>query len=156
MSSPQGWGVVQFLASNKYKSETRVMLSFMAGEVYQQKDMAGLRALLNALNDTPKEALGLQHLLLEVRCVEQCLGVAQDKGARAEILHHAANLKKDFHAFLQRGWRETKQAPRFLPRKPFNEYIILHETLLSSLARLPFWANSSGVVALYGQALKDY
>ena len=149
-----------FLATNQYKSETRVTLSFMAGEVYQQAGLEGLRALLNALNAAPREVLGLQHLLLQVRCVEQCLAVAQDKGARAEILHHVTNLRKDFHAFLQSGWKEVNQAPGDLwgsPRwrSPREELNILHATLFSSLARLPFWAKANGVVAFYGQSLKD-
>jgi hypothetical protein len=63
----------KFLAEHKYQRQYQVTLSFMAGEISKDQGQKGIVALLKELNSGPQEVIGLHHLLLQLRCLNEYL-----------------------------------------------------------------------------------
>ena len=146
-----------FLATNQYKSENQVMLSFMAGEVYKQKGIEGLKKLLASLNAAPQEALGLQHLLLQLRCVEQCLGLGMPK-KELETIEKEYGLRKALRAWVAEGMAEIRNKTKniIFHGNVSAEYCVIQTLLVQSLANMPHWVKASSLWQIYERALREY
>ena len=66
-----------FLSEHKYEDQYGRTLSFMAGEVSRIEEIEGIRELLKLLGEG-KEVVGLQHLLLQMRVVHECIASDQE------------------------------------------------------------------------------
>ena len=70
----------KFLTKHQYGPQYGQMLSFLAGEVSKEEGMDGLRKLLSLLEEAPQEVVGVQHVLLQLRLLNEWLCVAGDDG----------------------------------------------------------------------------
>ena len=72
----------RFSPNIKYESQYGRMLSFFSGEVskaQKKKGVNGIRQVLSLVEAAPREVVGVQHLLLEMRLLNEWLCVAEKK-----------------------------------------------------------------------------
>ena len=137
-----------FLRENKYKSEYCVMLAFMAGEAWQYKQrgskqakgLQGLAALLKALNAQPQEAAGLQHLLLQLRTVSECLGLATAPEQQQIMQQYAAQLQA-LGSWIEAGFARIHESE--------GEDAVLHEAILALAPGITQCLDTKEVYAIY-------
>ncbi|MCG8341019.1 MAG: HEAT repeat domain-containing protein, partial [Cytophagales bacterium] len=67
-------------------------LSFLSGEVSKKQGVAGIRQLLSLLEAEPQEVVGVQHVLLQMRLLNEWLGVAGE-----DLEDELAALEEEFH-----------------------------------------------------------
>ncbi|MCG8339654.1 MAG: HEAT repeat domain-containing protein, partial [Cytophagales bacterium] len=99
--------VGKFFSKHKYERQYGVMFSFLSGEVSKFGGLEGIGQLLSLLEVEPKEVVGVQHLLLQLRCVNEWLCVAGEDlegglGELEEKFHVIRSLKKWFGIGLKR------------------------------------------------------
>ena len=73
--------VQAFLTKHQYGPQYGRMLTFLAGEVSKEKKkkgLKGLRKLLSLLQKAPQEVVGVQHVLLQMRLLNEWLCVVGD------------------------------------------------------------------------------
>ena len=80
-----------FFSEHKYARRYGVMLSFLSGEVSKAHGVAGLRQLLELLEAEPQELVGVQHVLLQMRLLNEWLYVGGE-----DLEEELASLEKDF------------------------------------------------------------
>ena len=61
-----------FIAEHKYDKRYEAMICSIAGAAYQEKGLEGAKALLRTL-DSDREVTGVQHILLQLRCLNKWL-----------------------------------------------------------------------------------
>ena len=96
-----------FLDAHKYTGRYRNTLLFMAGIVCKQQGQVGLEQFLEALESPAnKEVVGLQHLLLQLRCINECIGLADIK---LPPLDNAYQLYKRLHDWVKKSLEERRR-----------------------------------------------
>ncbi|MCG8339957.1 MAG: NACHT domain-containing protein, partial [Cytophagales bacterium] len=101
--------VRKFFSEHKYERQYGVMFSFLSGEVSKEQGVEGIRQLLSLLEETPQEVVGVQHLLLQMKLLNEWLCVA---GEDLEV--GLAALEEEFHVMdsLQDWFREGLERVR--------------------------------------------
>ncbi|MCG8340932.1 MAG: NACHT domain-containing protein, partial [Cytophagales bacterium] len=87
--------VEAFFSEHKYERQYGVMLSFLSGKVSKEKKKKGVKGisqLLLLVEKEPKEVVGVQHVLLQMRLLNEWLCVA-GKDCKEGL----ATLEKEFH-----------------------------------------------------------
>ena len=102
---------VKFLFEHQYEGQYARPLSFMAGAVSKSKGVEGIQLLLRHLK-TKKSIVGLQHLLLQLRAIQEWLcmatesAVARGMATPEEELKVQDSLKEWFGKGLEQVRRE--------------------------------------------------
>ena len=130
---------VNFLDEHKYESRYEVTLTFMAGEVYEKGGLAGAQKLLRALDEN-KEIVGVQHTLLQLRCLNEWLGMGA-KARTLQKLEKEFGMMKAFNALLKKGLKDKRDNA-------------LHQTLIEAFPHLGRVLGKSQAVAIYKAALE--
>ncbi|MEO1301239.1 MAG: NACHT domain-containing protein, partial [Bacteroidota bacterium] len=110
--------VTEFLRSYMYMPQHRRALLFMAGEIFQgmpqeldlkvpKEPLQLIRDLLQLINAVPREIVGLQHLVLQFRLLNEWLLVfrSSDKQQVQDmlVLEREFGLGKDFSTWFKKG-----------------------------------------------------
>jgi NACHT domain/HEAT repeats len=83
-----------FFKANKYEPRYGRMFSFMAGEVSEEKGQEGIRQLLSLTNEGVQEVLGLYHISLQMRLLNEWLCIRSKKEEEVKI--ELRELEKTF------------------------------------------------------------
>ena len=126
-----------FLKSHMYNPRYRRTLCFMAGEMVEgiaqeieitQENKLPVQQLLNTLSTLPQEVLGLQHLTLQIRLINECLTTeatrCTDKTALDAL--EVSGIDESLERWFKEGIRHY--------RKSEVATQAIHHTLLISLA----------------------
>ena len=81
----------KMMYQHRYSSAYRAMFVGMVGAWYKHTPAQAITELLSK-DKWPIEALGLQHLLLQLRCMNQCISLTPDQAAQAQIKQQYAPL----------------------------------------------------------------
>ncbi|UOB16523.1 sister chromatid cohesion protein PDS5 [Abyssalbus ytuae] len=131
-----------FLAANQYKGTYQETLISLAEAIYNKQGPEGAQTLLRALH-TDTEIMGLQHNLLQLRCLNKWLQMGmEDKDLK--ILEKEFRLLKTFNTWLKQGWKQRNKGD-----------MTLHHILLRAFPQLGSVLGKSQAIALYNKALKD-
>ena len=136
-----------FARAQQYRSENMVTLSFMAGAVYQHPErggLAGIQQLLETLNDAAQEAVGLQHFLLQLLCVNQCLGLGLS-AAEEEALEKQYHLQGQLQRWIRLSLARIQQR---------SQDTATHEALLEAIPRLQHYFKREDIANVYVAAIK--
>ena len=82
----------KFLTKHQYEPQYGRMLSFLAGEASKLEEVDGTRQLLSLLEEAPQEVVGVQHVLLQMRLLNEWLCVAGEDGEEELV-----GLEEEFH-----------------------------------------------------------
>ncbi|MCG8340707.1 MAG: ankyrin repeat domain-containing protein, partial [Cytophagales bacterium] len=101
----------KFFTKHKYAPQYGRMLSFLSGEVSKEKEVDDISKLLSLLEEGPQEVVGVQHVLLQMRLLNEWLCVAgedlkEDLNTLEEDFHVMASLKDWFVEGLDQVRRE--------------------------------------------------
>mmetsp|Transcript_33570 Transcript_33570/g.56918 ORF Transcript_33570/g.56918 Transcript_33570/m.56918 type:complete len:939 (-) Transcript_33570:232-3048(-) len=125
----------KYISANKYKSELKIVFSFLAGKVYLKGSEEGLQRLLRALDMAPQEEMGLQHNLLKVFCIEQCLEVGMIEEELKSIADYSALVTElTSSAIEDLRVASLRRSDPMLPRL---------------LVNLPCWMKTTGLARVY-------
>ena len=139
--------VMRFLQASKYQKQYQQILTLMAGMLYEQEGAVGLAQLLKTFDKgTRQEAIGLQHLLLQLRCVNECIGLAKNEEAVKSLQAHYASLTDQLYDWAQQGLAQLRS------RSTDSQ---LHQTLLQAFAELDHVVANSKLFGLYTAVLQD-
>ena len=156
--------VLLFLGKYMYKPEYRRVLSFMAGEVSKgmfteldlgtpEKGKMPIQELLRIVEQVPQDVLGFQHLLLQLRLLNEYLLATESSEERSAILSALENelhLEKNLIMWFNKSLRQYRQ---YGDRSARVLYTILM-TLLSEASGVTRHYNSA-LLPLILNALKD-
>ncbi|MCG8341055.1 MAG: HEAT repeat domain-containing protein, partial [Cytophagales bacterium] len=100
----------KFFCKHKYAPQYGRTLSFLAGEVSKKQEIEDIRKLLSLLEAEPQEVVGVQHLLLQMRLLNEWLCVAgedeEELGALEEAFHVMDSLVEWFGEGVERVRRK--------------------------------------------------
>jgi vesicle coat complex subunit/DNA replication protein DnaC len=120
----------KFLSNHKYQSQYQVMVSFIVAEISKTQGEYGIVQLLKMLKEGPKELVGLQHLFLELRCLNEHLLLDIDS---------LETIEKEFHCMAQlSSWIEQGIAQ---VQKSYDEHLL--QLLTGALQSMPAVAKKS-------------
>ncbi|GMH46053.1 hypothetical protein BSKO_14017 [Bryopsis sp. KO-2023] len=90
----------RFFSKHKYEHRFRQTFSFMAGEVSKRREVEDIKQLLNLAEAEPREIVGVQHVLLQVRLLNEWWCVAGE-----DLKEESADLEEEFHVLESlKGW----------------------------------------------------
>lgn len=134
---------VAFVSKYKYSLEFQRALPLVAGAMYKKAGISGVQQFFKIL-DTPEgtELIGLQHLLLQLFCLNECaaMGAALD---RVEEAHRCSN---QLHLWAQKSVDRLK-------RDPTDED--LHNTIVAALPRLTYLPKNDRLLQIYTGGCKS-
>ena len=138
--------LVNFLQADKSCQHCEDVFPVMAQQVYAQAGAKGLEQLLATLvKNTGQEATDLQPLLLQLRCINECIGYFHDEDLSA--LHKLCKPLIDaLHSWAQRSLisiHSSQEAPHSA-----------HEILLHAFERLEHVVAASRLFVYYAKELK--
>ncbi|MEL6412703.1 MAG: NACHT domain-containing protein, partial [Bacteroidota bacterium] len=141
-----------FISKHKGQQHYQVMFSFMAGEVFKAGKMEGLQKMLEALQGNASgqqgEVAALRALLLQLRCINECMGVGTAQ--EATLIMEFAQRKGLIKAF-----KDRVQAGLESMRKGMGNKDTMHRTLLEAFPGLIHLLAQAQIVEQYVDACND-
>ena len=103
--------VSKFISKYKYDPKYGRTLSFMAGEVSRSRGVAGIRDLLSLLEESGKEIVGVQHLLLKLRVLHEWLCLASENLlAQGELKQEIQKVEKKLKHWFGKAFDHVRLA----------------------------------------------
>ena len=100
----------KFFSEKKYEHRYGVMVSFLAGEMSKLQGVAGTRKLLSLLEEDLQEVVGVQHLLLQLRCLNEWLCVAgEDLEAELVALEEKFQVMNSLQKWFLEGLERVRR-----------------------------------------------
>ena len=140
-----------FLSEHKYEDQYGRTLSFMAGEVSRIEEMEGIRELLKLLEEG-KEVVGLQHLLLQLRVIHECIASEQEAERGMTVLEELGVIASLQEWFSR--WIALRKKRYYTVERTAGEQLL--ETLVQALSRIgAVLAHAPTILSPLRQAAKD-
>jgi len=137
---------LSFITVHKYNLYSSQLLQFLAGEIFRSHngtDSSKFRAMLGFLEAPPIEVVGLQHLILKLRCVYECVGSG---GNFNEYEHKSSDLKM-LQSWAEAGLRAVSRG-QLLPEIDFT----IHRNVVGAVSSLPWLMNLEHFAPIWMQA----
>ncbi|GMH43934.1 hypothetical protein BSKO_11868 [Bryopsis sp. KO-2023] len=94
----------KFFSNHKYEHQFRGTFSFMAGEVSKRGEVEEIMQLFKLVDSEPREIIGAQHVLLQVRLLDEWLCAATSSGG-GDLEKELAGLEEEFQVLESlTGW----------------------------------------------------